>query len=60
MQLIEGMLYLKSRRIIHRDLAIRNLLLKDNGDIVIADYGTARLTINQTFQDYTQYFDVRI
>jgi serine/threonine protein kinase len=38
-----GMKYLHSRNIIHRDLKPGNLLIDENGQIRIADFGTAKL-----------------
>ncbi|KAL5011937.1 hypothetical protein ScPMuIL_010488 [Solemya velum] len=40
-QIVEGMLYLHSHGILHRDLSLANLLLKDNLQIKIADFGLA-------------------
>ncbi|KAJ3268432.1 hypothetical protein HDV01_002756 [Terramyces sp. JEL0728] len=40
-QLVEGLLYLHSNGIIHRDLKLSNLLLTDCGNLKIADFGLA-------------------
>lgn len=40
-QVVGGMLYLHSQSIMHRDLTLTNLLLDDNGNIKIADFGLA-------------------
>eukprot|EP00469_Lotharella_globosa_P013067 CAMPEP_0167788272 /NCGR_PEP_ID=MMETSP0111_2-20121227/9941_1 /TAXON_ID=91324 /ORGANISM="Lotharella globosa, Strain CCCM811" /LENGTH=119 /DNA_ID=CAMNT_0007680117 /DNA_START=388 /DNA_END=744 /DNA_ORIENTATION=- len=37
-----GLVYLDERRIVHRDIACRNLLMKGNGTVVIADFGLAQ------------------
>lgn len=39
--LIEGVRYIHNRNIIHRDLKLGNMLLNDNMDLKIADFGLA-------------------
>jgi len=42
-QIAEGMAYLESRNYIHRDLAARNVLVGENNEAKVADFGLARL-----------------
>lgn len=42
-QLIEGLSYCQSQGVCHRDLKLENLLLSNNGDLKISDFGAARI-----------------
>ena len=41
-ELLEGMLYLHKNRIMHRDMKAANLLIDNQGQLQIADFGLAR------------------
>ena len=42
-QMLQGILFLHSKRIIHRDLKPSNVLFSSNGIVKIADFGLARI-----------------
>ncbi|XP_045028121.1 vascular endothelial growth factor receptor 1 isoform X2 [Daphnia magna] len=41
-QIVRGMDYLASKKVIHGDLAARNILLADNGVVKVSDFGMAK------------------
>ena len=42
-RIVSGMIHLHAEGVVHRDLAARNILLDDNFEAVIADYGLSRI-----------------
>ncbi|XP_077396110.1 serine/threonine-protein kinase PLK4 [Festucalex cinctus] len=52
-QIVEGMLYLHAHGILHRDLTLPNLLLTNNMNIKIADFGLATQLKLPTEKHYT-------
>lgn len=48
----QGMYYLEENRVVHRNLAARNVLLKNNYTVQISDYGIADLL----YPDDKKYF----
>lgn len=46
-QIVYGMIYLKSKNILHRDLKTANILVNENLEIKIADFGLAKFKVNK-------------
>ena len=53
LQLLEGMQYLHSKHVIHRDIKGSNLLIDKRGVLKIADFGLARKMAAVNSKDYT-------
>ena len=43
-QLLEGCNYLHQNKVMHRDIKSANLLMGDNGNVQLADFGLGRRT----------------
>uniref|UniRef100_A0A8C9W8G1 non-specific serine/threonine protein kinase n=1 Tax=Scleropages formosus TaxID=113540 RepID=A0A8C9W8G1_SCLFO len=50
-EIIKKMAYLHSMNIIHRDLNSHNCLVRENNSVVVADFGLARLMVEDKNQD---------
>lgn len=46
-QLIEALSFLHSRKIVHRDLKLENILIGDDGYLMVTDFGVSTYTYNE-------------
>ena len=50
-QIVEVLSYLRENKLVHRDLKPANLLLNEKFQLVLADFGTAKVIKDKNFKD---------
>ena len=60
-EILKGVLYMHSKGIIHRDLKPLNILVNENWDVKISDFGQSNVQVGKINQDYnlTKYVTTR-
>lgn len=60
-EIMKGVLYMHSKGIIHRDLKPLNILVNENWDVKISDFGQSNVQVGKINQDYnlTKYVTTR-
>ena len=60
-EIMKGVLYMHSKGIIHRDLKPLNVLVNENWDVKISDFGQSNVQVGKINQDYnlTKYVTTR-
>ena len=54
-ELLEGLVFLESQHVVHRDLKLDNLLISERGRVIISDFGKAMLLDETMRIPYTFY-----
>ena len=60
-EIMKGVLYIHSKGVIHRDIKPLNILVNENWDVKISDFGQSNVQVNSINKDYnlTKYVTTR-